>query len=87
MDGETLNRKFQKELNAGASALVIMGLLARGGRAMYGYEIGKRLEELAGGAQISSPPACDPVRTSERYCNGCWARCWKIRVGIRAITC
>src|SRR4029453_13933689 len=49
MDLEAANRKFQKELNAGAGALVIVGLLQRAGRAMYGYEIGKRLEELAGG--------------------------------------
>jgi PadR family transcriptional regulator PadR len=50
MDLEAANRKFQKELNAGAGALVILGLLHRAGRAMYGYEIGKRLEELAEGA-------------------------------------
>ena len=49
MDAETANRKFQKELNAGAGALVILGLLQRTRRAMYGYEIGKRLEELSEG--------------------------------------
>ena len=47
MDTEPATRKLQKELNAGASALVILGLLRFTGRAMYGYEIGKRLEELA----------------------------------------
>jgi PadR family transcriptional regulator PadR len=67
LDGETLNRKFQKELNAGASALVIMGLLARAGRAMYGYEIGKRLEELAGGALPMHQGALYPaLRSLER---------------------
>jgi PadR family transcriptional regulator PadR len=50
LDAEAANRKFQKELNAGAGALVILGLLMRAGRAMYGYEIGKRLEELADGS-------------------------------------
>src|SRR5262245_11005058 len=49
LDVDPANRKFQKELNAGAGSLVILGLLARAGRAMYGYEIGKRLEELAQG--------------------------------------
>lgn len=46
---EAANRKFQKELNAGAGALVILGLLMRTQRAMYGYEIGKHLEELSEG--------------------------------------
>jgi PadR family transcriptional regulator PadR len=46
LDAEAANRKFQKELNAGAGALVILGLLQRVGRSMYGYEIGKHLEEL-----------------------------------------
>jgi PadR family transcriptional regulator, regulatory protein PadR len=47
---DAANRKFQKELNAGAGALVILGLLHRTKRAMYGYEIGKHLEELSEGA-------------------------------------
>ena len=47
MDLETANRKFQKELNAGAGALMVLGLLVRTGRPMYGYEIGKHLQELA----------------------------------------
>ena len=50
MDTEAANRKFQKELNAGAGALVVLGLLQRVGRAMYGYEIGKHLEELSEGS-------------------------------------
>jgi PadR family transcriptional regulator PadR len=47
MDLESANRKFQKELNAGAGALMVLGLLVRTGRPMYGYEIGKHLQELA----------------------------------------
>jgi PadR family transcriptional regulator, regulatory protein PadR len=50
LDIEAINRKFQKELNSGAISLVILGLLARVGRAMYGYEIGKHLEELCEGS-------------------------------------
>ena len=50
MDAEAVNRKFQKELNAGAGSLVILGLLHGSGRAMYGYEIGKQLEMQAEGA-------------------------------------
>jgi PadR family transcriptional regulator PadR len=50
MNTEAATRKLQKELNAGASAVVVLGLLRRTGREMYGYEIGKRLEELAQGS-------------------------------------
>jgi PadR family transcriptional regulator PadR len=50
VDAESANRKFQKELNAGAGALVVLGALRRVGRPMYGYEIGKYLEEQASDA-------------------------------------
>ena len=49
MDAEAANRKFQKELNAGAGALVVLGVLARAGRPMYGYEIGKLIETRSRG--------------------------------------
>lgn len=38
-------RKFQKELNAGISGLLVLGLLVKAKRPMYGYQIG---QELAG---------------------------------------
>jgi PadR family transcriptional regulator PadR len=44
MDTETHLRKFQKELAAGTVALLLLGVLGREDRAMYGYEIAKRLE-------------------------------------------
>src|SRR4029434_10203384 len=67
MDLEAANRKFQKELNAGAGSLVILGLLQRAGRAMYGYEIGKRLEELAAGSLPMHQGALYPaLRSLER---------------------
>ena len=37
-------RKFQKELNAGTAALVLLAVLERAGEPMYGYQIAKRLE-------------------------------------------
>ncbi len=40
-------RKFQKELNSGTAALVLLALLERAGVPLYGYQIGKRLEEAA----------------------------------------
>ena len=66
MNDETLNRKFQKELNAGASALVILGLLERSGRAMYGYEIGKQLEQLAGALPMHQGALYPALRSLEK---------------------
>jgi len=54
-DAEPRTRKFQKELNAGTTALVLLALLAAKGEALYGYEIAKQLAgsdpELALGKQ------------------------------------
>jgi PadR family transcriptional regulator PadR len=64
---DAANRKFQKELNAGAGSLVILGLLQRSGRAMYGYEIGKQLEIQAEGALPMHQGALYPaLRSLER---------------------
>ena len=38
-------KKFQKELNAGTSSLVLLGVLSRNPEPMYGYQIAKMLEE------------------------------------------
>lgn len=38
-------KKFQKELNAGASSLVLLSVLSRSKEPMYGYQIAKMLEE------------------------------------------
>ncbi|MFH1277365.1 MAG: PadR family transcriptional regulator [Candidatus Eisenbacteria bacterium] len=43
-DPETLVRKFQKELNAGTVALVLLGILERADSPMYGYQIVKGVE-------------------------------------------
>ncbi|HET7923057.1 MAG TPA: PadR family transcriptional regulator [Gammaproteobacteria bacterium] len=37
-------RKFQKELNAGIVALVLLALLAQAAEPLYGYQIAKQLE-------------------------------------------
>jgi PadR family transcriptional regulator PadR len=39
------SRKFQKELNAGTSSLVLLNVLSRSKEPMYGYQIAKLLEE------------------------------------------
>ena len=38
-------RKFQKELNAGTSSLILLSVLSRSKESMYGYQIAKMLEE------------------------------------------
>jgi len=38
-------KKFQKELNAGTSSLVLLSILSRSSTPMYGYQIAKLLEE------------------------------------------
>ena len=44
-DTDTLDRKFQKDLNAGIAALVLLGVLSRAAEPMYGYQIAKLIEE------------------------------------------
>lgn len=42
-------RKFQKELNAGTVALVLLAILDRSDDALYGYQIAKQLEDANSG--------------------------------------
>ena len=44
-DTDTFDRKFQKDLNAGIAALVLLGVLSRAVEPMYGYQIAKLIEE------------------------------------------
>ena len=37
-------KKFQKELNAGTSSLILLSVLSRSDEALYGYQIAKMLE-------------------------------------------
>jgi len=39
------SKKFQKELNSGISALVLLSILDRAPESMYGYQIAKMLED------------------------------------------
>jgi PadR family transcriptional regulator PadR len=59
-------RKFRKELNAGAVSLVLLALLDRAAAPMYGYQIGRRLEEMASGAPLVKQGTLYPLlRTME----------------------
>jgi PadR family transcriptional regulator PadR len=61
-DEET--RKFQKELNSGTTALVLLGVLGQASRPMYGYQIAKLIEANAGGVPIMRQGALYPVLRS-----------------------
>ena len=41
---DAIIRKFQKELNAGTSALVLLAVLSRAEEALYGYQIARMIE-------------------------------------------
>jgi len=41
---EAIVRKFQKELNSGTSALVLLSVLSRAEEPMYGYQIARLIE-------------------------------------------
>jgi PadR family transcriptional regulator PadR len=45
VDTSFATRKFQKEMNAGTSSLVLLNVLSRSKEPMYGYQIAKLLEE------------------------------------------
>ena len=44
-DTSFATKKFQKEMNAGTSSLVLLNVLRGGKEPMYGYQIAKLLEE------------------------------------------
>jgi len=45
LDPSPATKKFQKEMNAGTSSLVLLNVLSRSTEPMYGYQIAKLLEE------------------------------------------
>ncbi|MBS7456482.1 PadR family transcriptional regulator [Coralloluteibacterium stylophorae] len=47
-DIDAHRRKFEKELAAGTTSLVLLAVLAAARQPMYGYEIARRLETAAG---------------------------------------
>ena len=44
---DALSRKFQKELNSGTVALVLLAIMERTTEPLYGYQIAKQLEAAA----------------------------------------
>ena len=55
---------LQKQLNSGATSLVLLTLLYQQKRAMYGYEVAKELESRCHGGLPMKPGALYPVLRS-----------------------
>jgi PadR family transcriptional regulator PadR len=60
-DQERLSQKFQRELNAGLVGLVLLAVLAGADEDLYGYQIAKRLQDLADGSPPVKQGALYPV--------------------------
>jgi PadR family transcriptional regulator PadR len=57
-------RKFQKDLNAGLVALVLLAVLERSADDLYGYEIAKRLQRANEGEALFKEGTVYPVLRS-----------------------
>ena len=60
-DTETHLWKFHKELSAGIVSLVLLAVLARARKPMYGYQIAKQLDETGEGVLSGKQSALYPV--------------------------
>ena len=57
-------KKFQKELNSGTTALVLLSILGQASQPMYGYQIAKFIETNAADTHIMKQGALYPVLRS-----------------------
>jgi PadR family transcriptional regulator PadR len=57
-------KKFQKELNGGTAALVLLGVLDKADSPMYGYQIAKLIETQTKDVDIMKQGALYPVLRS-----------------------
>jgi PadR family transcriptional regulator PadR len=57
-------KKFQKELNGGTAALVLLGVLDKATKPMYGYQIAKLIETQTKDVDIMKQGALYPVLRS-----------------------
>ena len=61
VDSSTITKKFQKEMNAGIASLVLLSVLDKSKKPMYGYQIAKLLEDYSGDASFMKQGALYPV--------------------------
>ena len=57
-------KKFQREINGGTAALLLLGILDRAGEPMYGYQIAKIIEARSRSVDIMKQGAFYPVLRS-----------------------
>ena len=60
-DTNSADKKFQKELNAGIAALVLLNTLNNAGKAMYGYQIASLVGEDKQGEPLIKQGTLYPV--------------------------
>ncbi len=66
-DRSSANKKFQKELNAGTAALVLLGVLGRADEPLYGYQIAKHIADGEADVTMMKQGSLYPVlRSLER---------------------
>jgi PadR family transcriptional regulator len=58
---DSQTRKFQKDLNAGLVALVLLAVLEHSSEDLYGYEIAKRLQRASEGGALFKEGTIYPV--------------------------
>ncbi|MFM7798046.1 MAG: PadR family transcriptional regulator [Planctomycetota bacterium] len=61
---DDIARKFQRDLNAGLVALVLLGVLAETDEDLYGYDIAKRLQRARDGEALFKEGTIYPVLRS-----------------------
>jgi PadR family transcriptional regulator PadR len=61
---DDIARKFQRDLNAGLVALVLLGVLAETDEDLYGYDIAKRLQRIRDGEALFKEGTIYPVLRS-----------------------
>jgi PadR family transcriptional regulator PadR len=64
VDVSLATKKFQKEMNAGTSSLVLLNVLCHSTEPMYGYQIAKLLEENSPGLPLMKQGTLYPVLRS-----------------------
>jgi PadR family transcriptional regulator PadR len=63
-DSKVSDKKFQKELNSGTVALVLLGVLGRATEPMYGYQIAKHVDAAGADVPMMKQGALYPVLRS-----------------------
>jgi PadR family transcriptional regulator PadR len=64
VDQDALTKKFQKEMNAGTSSLVLLSVMRQAEEPMYGYQVAKLLEDHSQDTPLMKQSALYPVLRS-----------------------